>query len=155
RNAVDHGAETPAERRAAGKPPAVRITIAAKLRGAQVAVTVADDGRGIDLGALRRQLRKRGLQEPTDDRELARAVFLPGLSTSRLVTDVSGRGVGLDAVKSSVEALHGVIDLDFAPGQGTRFTLAVPLTLTTLRALLVTANAQTFAFVDTVVQKLV
>src|SRR5262249_39354117 len=85
----------------------------------------------------------------------SRTVFLPGLSTSRLITDVSGRGVGLDVVKSRVEALHGAIDLNFTPGGGTRFTLAMPLTLTTLRALLVAANGQTFAFANTVVQRLV
>ena len=116
---------------------------------------MSDDGQGIDLGALRRQLHKRGLPEPADERELARTVFLPGLSTSRLITDISGRGIGLDVVKSRVEALHGTIDLSFAPGRGVRFTLAVPLTLTTLRALLLTAGGQTFAFVDTNVQRLV
>jgi two-component system chemotaxis sensor kinase CheA len=155
RNAVDHGAESPAERRAAGKSATARVRVAAVLRGAQVEVTVADDGRGLDVDALRRQLHKRGLPVPADDRELSRTVFLPGLSTSRLITDVSGRGVGLDVVKSRVEALHGAINLNFTPGGGTRFALALPLTLTTLRALLVTANGQTFAFADTVVQRLV
>jgi len=117
-------------------------------------VAVSDDGRGLDLEALRRQLRKRGLPEPADDRELARAIFLPGLSTAPLITDISGRGVGLDVVKSRVEALHGTVDVSFVPGRGTRFGLAVPLTLTTLRALLVGAAGQTFAFVGTNVQKL-
>jgi two-component system chemotaxis sensor kinase CheA len=155
RNAVDHGAELPEERRAAGKPPRARVTVAAALRGTQVEVIVADDGRGLDLEALRQQVRKKHLPEPADDRELARLIFLPGLSTSRLITDVSGRGVGLDVVKSRVEALHGTIDLSFTPGRGTRFLLAVPLTLTTLRALLVVAGGQTFAFVGTNVVKLV
>jgi two-component system chemotaxis sensor kinase CheA len=155
RNAVDHGAETPDERRRAGKPPQARVTVTAVLRGAHVEVGVADDGRGIDLGALRQQLRRRGLPEPADERELARAIFLPGLSTSHLITDVSGRGVGLDVVKGRVEALHGTVDVTFAPGRGTRFALAVPLTLTTLRALLVEAGGQTFALAGTGVQKLV
>ncbi len=154
RNALDHGVEPAAERRAAGKPLAGALTIAAVLRGAQVEVVVADDGRGIDLQALRRRVREDKLPEPADDRDLARLVFLSGLSTSRRITDVSGRGVGLDVVKSRVEALHGTVDLAFAPGGGTRFTLAVPLTLTTLRALLVVAGGQTFAFVGTNVQKL-
>jgi two-component system chemotaxis sensor kinase CheA len=154
RNAVDHGAETPEQRRALDKPPRMRLTVAAVLRGAQVEVVVRDDGQGIDLDAVRRQLRKRNLPEPADERELARAIFLPGLSTSRLITDISGRGVGLDVVKSRVEALHGTIDLSFARGRGTSFTLAVPLTLTTLRALLLKAGGQTFAFVDTNVQRL-
>jgi two-component system chemotaxis sensor kinase CheA len=154
RNAVDHGVEPAAERRAAGKPPRARVTIAAVLRGTQVEVIVADDGRGLDLEALRRRVRAARLPEPADDRELARLVFQAGLSTSERVTDVSGRGVGLDVVKSRVEALHGTVDLTFTPGGGTRFSLAVPLTLTMLRALLVVANGQTFAFVGTNVQKL-
>jgi two-component system chemotaxis sensor kinase CheA len=155
RNAVDHGVETPERRRAAGKPPAARVTITASLRGAQVEVVVADDGRGLDLDALREQARKRKLPETADERELARLVFLPGLSTAPIITDVSGRGVGLDVVKSRLEALHGVVDLSSAAGQGTRFTLTVPLTLSTLRAVLVAAGGQTFAFAGTNVQKLV
>jgi two-component system chemotaxis sensor kinase CheA len=155
RNAVDHGVEPPARRREAGKPPAGRVTIAAVLRGSQVEVVVADDGRGLDLDALRQQARKRRLPEGVSDAELARLVFLPGFSTVRLITDVSGRGVGLDVVKSRLESLHGTVDLSFAPGQGTRFTLAVPLTLTTLRVLLVGAAGQTFALASTNVQRLV
>jgi two-component system chemotaxis sensor kinase CheA len=155
RNAVDHGAESADERGRAGKPPHARVTVTAAFRGTHVAVEVADDGRGLDLDALRQQLRRRNLPEPADERDLARAIFLPGLSTSRLVTDVSGRGVGLDVVKSRVEALHGTVDVTFSPGRGTRFALAVPLTLTTLRALLVGVGGQTLALAGTSVQKLV
>jgi two-component system chemotaxis sensor kinase CheA len=155
RNAVDHGVESPAERRAAGKPPRGQVRVAAVLRGAVVEVVVADDGRGLDLEALRRQARKHGLPESADERELARLVFVAGLSTSTLITDVSGRGVGLDVVKSRLEALHGTVDLAFTPGAGTSFTLAVPLTLTTLRALFVTTAGQTFALAGTNVRKLV
>lgn len=154
RNAVDHGAETAERRRALGKGPRTRITVAAVLRGAQVEVAVADDGRGLDLEALRAEARKKKLPEPADPRELARLVFLPGLSTAPLITDVSGRGIGLDIVKSQVEALHGTVELSWEPDQGTRFTLAVPLTLTTLRALLVQAGGQTLALVGTNVVKL-
>jgi two-component system chemotaxis sensor kinase CheA len=120
-----------------------------------VEVVVSDDGRGFDLEGLRQQARKRGLPVPADERELARLAFLPGLSTARLITDVSGRGVGLDVVKSRLEALHGTVELAFTPGAGTSFTLAVPLTLTTLRALFVTAGGQTFALAGTNVRKLV
>jgi two-component system chemotaxis sensor kinase CheA len=155
RNAVDHGAEPAADRRAADKSPRARVTVSAALRGAHVEVAVADDGRGLDLNALREQARKKRLPEPADERDLVRLIFLPGFSTVRLITDVSGRGVGLDVVKSQVEALHGTVDLAFTPGRGTRFTLAVPLTLTTLRALLVAAGGQTFAFAGTNVHKLV
>jgi two-component system chemotaxis sensor kinase CheA len=155
RNAVDHGIEAPAERRAAGKPPRGRVRVAAVLRGAVVEVVVGDDGRGMDLEALRQQARKRGLPVTADEHELAQLAFLPGLSTARLITDVSGRGVGLDVVKSRLEALHGTVELSFAAGAGTSFTLAVPLTLTTLRALFVAAGGQTFALAGTNVRKLV
>ena len=155
RNAVDHGIETPDQRQAAGKLAQGRITLAAALRGTQVEVVVADDGRGLDLEAVRQQVRRQGLGEPPDERDLASCIFLPGFSTASLITSVSGRGVGLDVVKSQVELLHGTIDLSFTAGQGTRFALAVPLTLTTLRALLVEAGEQTFAWASTNVQRLV
>ena len=155
RNAVDHGIETPDQRQAAGKLAQGRITLAAALRGTQVEVVVADDGRGLDLEAVRQRLRQQGLGEPPDERDLASCIFLPGFSTASLITSVSGRGVGLDVVKSQVELLHGTIDLSFTAGQGTRFALAVPLTLTTLRALLVEAGEQTFAWASTNVQRLV
>ncbi len=155
RNAVDHGIETPDQRQAAGKLAQGRITLAAALRGTQVEVVVADDGRGLDLEAVRQQVRQQGLGEPPDERDLASCIFLPGFSTASLITSISGRGVGLDVVKSQVELLHGTIDLSFTAGQGTRFALAVPLTLTTLRALLVKAGEQTFAWASTNVQRLV
>jgi two-component system chemotaxis sensor kinase CheA len=155
RNAVGHGAEPPAERRAAGKPPRARVTVGATLRGAQVEVTVQDDGRGLDLEALRGAVRRAGLPEPADERELAQRIFLPGLSTSPTVTDVSGRGMGLDVVKNHVEALHGTVEVRPAAGAGTRFTLTVPLTLTTLRAVLVSAGGQTYALAGTNVQHVV
>jgi two-component system chemotaxis sensor kinase CheA len=155
RNAVAHGAELPEARRAAGKPARARVTVAAALRGAQVEVAVADDGRGLDLEALRVQAVRLGHPEPPDERETARLSFLPGLSTSRTVTDVSGRGVGLDVVKSQAEGLNGSADVQTVPGRGTRFTLTVPLTLTTLRAVLVNAGGQTFALADVHVQRVV
>ncbi len=155
RNAVDHGIETPDQRQAAGKLAQGRITLAAALRGTQVEVVVMDDGRGIDLEAVRQRVRQQRLGEPADERDLASCIFLPGFSTASLITSVSGRGVGLDVVKSQVELLHGTIDLSFTAGQGTRFALAVPLTLTTLRALLVEAGEQTFAWASTNVQRLV
>jgi two-component system chemotaxis sensor kinase CheA len=155
RNAVDHGVEPVEQRRAAGKRAKGRITVSAVLHGAHVEVVVADDGRGLDLEALRQQIRKKNLPEPADERDLARVIFHPGFSTAQVITDVSGRGVGLDVVKNRVEALHGTVDLSFTAGRGTRFTLAVPLTLTTLRALLVETAGQTFALATTYVQKLV
>jgi two-component system chemotaxis sensor kinase CheA len=155
RNAVDHGIEPPERRRAAGKPEAGRVTVSAALRGTQVEVVVADDGKGLDLDAVRAQARGRGLCEPSDTSALKDLVFLPGFSTATAVTSISGRGVGLDVVKSRLESLQGTVDLTSEPGRGTRFTLAVPLTLTTLRALLIEAGGQTFALASTSVPKLV
>jgi two-component system chemotaxis sensor kinase CheA len=145
RNAVDHGIEPPAERRARGKPSRGRITIAAALAREGVEVTVADDGRGIDLAAVRDQAQRRGPEVPGDDRELARLVFSPGFSTSPLVTELSGRGIGLDVVRHAVEGLQGRVDLAFEPGAGTRFVLGVPLTLSTTRVLFVAVAGQTYA----------
>jgi two-component system chemotaxis sensor kinase CheA len=145
RNAVDHGMEPPDARRAAGRPAQGRITVSAALRGAHVEVTVSDDGRGLDLARLAERARAAGLPVPGDARELARLVFEPGVSTAYAVTDVSGRGVGLDVVKTRIESLHGTADVAAGAGQGARFTLTVPLTLTMLNVLLVAAGGRTFA----------
>ncbi|HUE31114.1 MAG TPA: hybrid sensor histidine kinase/response regulator [Verrucomicrobiae bacterium] len=154
RNAVDHGVEPPAERCAAGKPPRAHVSVVAAPRGTHVEVTVADDGRGLDLAGLREQARQQRLAVPADERELARLVFEPGLSTARVLSDVSGRGVGLDVVKSWVESLHGTVEIAPADGPGTRFTLSVPLTLTTIRVLLVGTAGRIFAFASTNVAEL-
>jgi two-component system, chemotaxis family, sensor kinase CheA len=155
RNAVDHGVETPDQRRAAGKPVPARITVSAALRGPQVEVVVADDGRGLDWEAIRAQARRRDLAEPQDDRDLARLLFMPGFSTARIITDVSGRGVGLDVVQCQIEALHGAVEIHSEAGRGARFTLTVPLTLTTINALLVRAGGQTLGFSSANVRTLV
>ena len=107
------------------------------------------------MAALREQVRRKGLPESSDDRELARVIFQPGFSTARIITDVSGRGVGLDVVKSRVESLRGSVDLTSQLGHGTSFTLAVPLTLTTLQVLLLTAGGQTFAMASSHIRRLV
>ncbi|MCC6747093.1 MAG: response regulator [Deltaproteobacteria bacterium] len=145
RNAVDHGLEPRPERVALGKPPRGRLEVTARLCGAQAEVTVADDGRGLDLPALRRRAAELGLTAPRSDAEAAELVWLPGLSTARRVDAVSGRGVGLDVVKATLEGLHGTAAVESIPGRGTRFTIAVPLTLATLRVLLVAAGGQRFA----------
>jgi two-component system, chemotaxis family, sensor kinase CheA len=154
RNAVDHGIEPPAERLAAGKPAQGTVTVAAALRGSQVEVSVSDDGRGLDLDAIRAELRRRGHAEP-DERELARSVFLPGLSTARELTEISGRGMGLDVVRSGLAALHGTADVRFQPGRGSRFVLNVPLTLTRIRVLFVRSAGQVYAIPATNVRRLV
>lgn len=155
RNSVDHGVESPADRQSKGKPPNARITVSAELCGGLIEVVVADDGRGFDLPRIRELAKQRGLAVPVDEADQARLVFLPGFSTASTVSDVSGRGVGLDVVVSSVEALHGTVDVKFTPGGGSRFTLSVPLTLTTVRCLLATAAERTYAIATSAVQQLV
>jgi two-component system chemotaxis sensor kinase CheA len=149
RNAVDHGIGTPIERAAAGKPAAGLITVSAALKGAQVEIAVQDDGRGLDRERIREEARARGMPEPANDRDLLALVFQPGLTTARALTAVSGRGVGLDVVKSQVNVLHGTVALESVSGSGTTFTLTVPLTVTLIRALLVEAAGRTFAVATT------
>lgn len=155
RNAIDHGLETRDERDAAGKPATGRVRVSAALRGSQVDITVSDDGRGLNREAILQKIRSKGLPEPHDDQELYHSIFLPGFSTAKMVTDISGRGVGMDVVKSQLETLHGTIDLSSQPGFGTRFSLSVPLTLTTISALFVKAGGQVFALPSTNVARLV
>lgn len=132
RNAADHGLEGPEARRAAGKPEAGRITLSAGRDGDHVVVRVRDDGRGVPAEKLRERLRRqRLLSEPElariDDGELVDLVFRPGISTVEAATAVSGRGVGLDAVRGAVAPLGGRVRLETEPGRGTRVTLRVPL----------------------------
>jgi two-component system chemotaxis sensor kinase CheA len=149
RNAVDHGIEVPRQRQAAGKPARAKVTVSAALRGDRVEVVVADDGRGFDVERLRAKLSAKGIPVSDDDREVARLAFLPGISTAAMVTDVSGRGVGLDVVQDRIESLHGSVDVSFRAGAGTSFTMTVPLTLTTIRCVLVTTGGQTYAIPTT------
>ncbi len=153
RNAVDHGVETAEERRCVGKPAEATITVSAALRGDRVEVRVTDDGCGLDLERIAAIARKRGLEVPEDPQELARLIFASGFSTAKLITNVSGRGVGLDIVKSQVESLHGTVDVSF-DRNGTQFTLMVPLTLTTIRALLVAVEGQTYAIPTSSIERL-
>ncbi|MGQ3073249.1 MAG: hybrid sensor histidine kinase/response regulator [Ferrovibrionaceae bacterium] len=145
RNAVDHGIEPAEQRAAAGKPSVARIVVSARRNGARVEVQVADDGRGLDIQAIRSRLVQAGLPVPDETAALARAIFAPGLSTATEVTALSGRGVGLDVVKTAVEAMRGTVDVEFTPGHGTRFMLGVPLTLTSVRAVLAAAGGRVFA----------
>jgi two-component system chemotaxis sensor kinase CheA len=154
RNAVDHGIERPAERAAAGKPRAGTITVSAALKGSRVEIAITDDGRGLDRERIRDEARARGLPESTEDRDLLALVFQPGLTTARALTAVSGRGVGLDVVKSQVNALHGTVGLESVAGAGTTFALTVPLTLTLIRALVVESAGRTFALATTQVMGL-
>jgi two-component system chemotaxis sensor kinase CheA len=147
RNAIDHGMETPDVRVSLGKPRAGTITLKAEQVEKNVVISVSDDGRGLDFEAIRRVLaRRNGAEAHTlGEMELTEAIFGLGISTSPIVTDVSGRGVGLDVVRRNVEELHGRIHVASNNGSGATFTLTLPLALTSSRALVVQVSDQTYA----------
>ena len=147
RNAVDHGIESPQERETAGKAPTGRITLTAQQQGKDVTITVSDDGAGLDIEGLRRASMRHGSAgaESMNDNELAETIFQAGVSSSPIITDISGRGIGLDVVRRNVEALQGRIDLRWAAGEGTSFIVTLPLTLTSSHGLLVRAGVEVFA----------
>jgi two-component system, chemotaxis family, sensor kinase CheA len=142
RNSVDHGLEPPDVREAAGKPRAGTVALQASHRGNSVVITVTDDGRGIDCQRIRKKIVAKELVSPADaelltDRELIPYIWHPGLSTAETITEVSGRGVGMDIVKNRIENLSGSVDVRSTPGQGTTFTIRLPLTLAIMSSLLV------------------
>ena len=148
RNAVDHGLERPEARAAAGKPATGVVELSLTREGNDVVIGLADDGRGLDLQAIRKQAVARGLLAPQvelADEALMQFVFEPGFTTAGKVTQISGRGVGLDVVGSEIKASNGTIALRSAPGQGTRFTIRLPLTLAIIEALLVSAGDTIYA----------
>ena len=150
RNAVDHGIEPPEERLAAGKPRHGTIRLCAEQRGNNLVLTVSDDGRGINVDAVRRASIERGLfpaekMAELSEREVVEMIFYSGLSTAERATDVSGRGVGMDVVRKNLEQLHGLIQVETRPGVGTSFILMLPLTLTTSQVLLVRVAGETVA----------
>jgi two-component system chemotaxis sensor kinase CheA len=140
RNAIDHGVESPEKRAAAGKPATGRIELAAHYVGAQVLVTVRDDGAGIDIARVRAKAEDLGLIAPgaaLGEQETYQLLFAPGFSTAATVSTLSGRGVGMDVVKRTIEALRGSIDIATTPGAGTTMTLRLPLTLAIIEGLLI------------------
>jgi two-component system chemotaxis sensor kinase CheA len=159
RNAVDHGIESPEARVAAGKPETGVVAISARRVRDAIRIEVADDGRGIDLAAVRAKAVAAGLLHPdlADDlppSELAALVFLPGLSTAESVTEVSGRGVGMDAARTTIEALGGLIEIATEPGRGTTTALVVPITAAVQRVLLVEAGGESVALPIAKVERL-
>jgi two-component system chemotaxis sensor kinase CheA len=147
RNALDHGIETPAERLAAGKPAQGAIRLSAAHSGAHVLIRVADDGTGLDPARILAKAVDSGLVAPGTemaDAEVLRLIFHPGFTTAQRVTEVSGRGVGLDVVERGVHALRGSVDVRSRPGEGTVFTLKLPLTLAIVDGLLVSVGNQYF-----------
>ena len=150
RNAIDHGLETPEERERAGKPPEGTITLSASQRGDTLLVEVRDDGAGIDPAGIRSHAVERGTlsqeaAEVTGDAEALRLIFRAGFSTRGVVTDLSGRGVGLDVVRDAIERLRGSVEIDSAPGEGTRFSLQVPLSVASAQCVMVGVSGMTFA----------
>lgn len=159
RNAVDHGLEPTAVRQQNGKPARATITISAGQQGNNVVITVQDDGAGLDVARLKETAVSHHLYTPAEaaaltDAEAANLIFRAGFSTSARVTDISGRGVGLDVARQNVEALHGSLSVAFEPGQGTTFTMILPLTLASSRGLLLMAGGQTFALPLTTVERM-
>jgi len=132
RNAVDHGIETPAARTAAGKPPLGRLRLAAYHAGGNVVVELEDDGKGLDRERIVRKAIEKGLIETEkgmSDADIFKLIFEPGFSTNEVVTDLSGRGVGMDVVRRNLESIQGRIEIASEPGRGTKFTFRLPLTL--------------------------
>jgi two-component system chemotaxis sensor kinase CheA len=147
RNAADHGIEPPAEREATGKPRCGTIRLRAFHQGGMVVIEVSDDGRGLDPARLRRKGVERGLiraDEPVSDHEALELIFAPGFSTAERVSEVSGRGVGMDVVRRNIERVRGKVEIDSRLGVGTTFTVAMPLTLAIIEGLLVAVGDQRF-----------
>lgn len=150
RNAVDHGLERPEVRAAAGKPAEGVITLSARHSAGLLLVSVADDGAGIDIERVRAAVVKRGLvavdtARHLDDNELLEFLMLPGFTLRDTVTDVSGRGVGLDAVRAMVAMVRGTVRIEHTPGRGTKFILQLPLTLSVVRSLIVEIAGEPYA----------
>jgi two-component system chemotaxis sensor kinase CheA len=148
RNAVDHGIETPEVRKARGKAQTGTLLLSAAQESNQVVITLIDDGAGIDASAVRRKALERGLLqagEALSDREAIQLIFTEGFSTASAVTDVSGRGVGLDVVVRSMEKLNALIEAETLPGAGSKFTLQLPLTLAIISVLMVDVGAEVYA----------
>lgn len=142
RNAVDHGVETPEERLGVGKPSAGTVTLRAYHEGGQVNIEIADDGKGIDGDKVLEKVLDKGLLDPDQARLLSERdkfglIFMPGLSTADRVTNISGRGVGMDVVKSNIDRINGLIDIQSEQGRGTHIKLKIPLTLAIIPALIV------------------
>jgi len=158
RNAVDHGIESPEQRQAHSKPGTGTIRLAAYQRGGFVEIELEDDGGGIDPQLLRESAVRKGLltgeqASGMDDRSALELIYHPGFSTRSVVTSTSGRGVGMDVVRENVERLNGHTRIDSVPGRGTRFTISVPLTLATTRAVLIGQGDQLFAVPASAVER--
>ncbi len=160
RNSGDHGIETPAERKAAGKPETGRLVLNAYHEGGHIIIEIRDDGRGIDVQKVKQKALQNGLVSESDletmsDAQILQLIFRPGLSTAATVTNVSGRGVGMDVVKTNVEKIGCTIELDSIAGKGTTFVIKIPLTLAIVSALIVECRGARFAIPQISVVELV
>ena len=160
RNAVDHGIESPAERLKAGKREIGLLSVSARQSGNQILIEIADDGKGIEASKLVEKAVANGVIEREAAQNMTRGeqlalIFEAGLSTAQAVTAISGRGVGMDVVRSNVERIGGVVEVDSTPGKGTRMILRVPLTLTIIPALTVSIGAQHFAIPRSAIEEIV
>ena len=150
RNSVDHGIEAPEQRVTVGKPEVGTLWLRAFHEGGQVNIEIADDGKGMDLDRIREKGIEKGIVTPEqaeamNDREVLGLVLLPGFSTAAAVTNVSGRGVGMDVVKTNIESIGGTLDIQSSPGKGTNLRIKLPLTLAIVPALVVSSAGQNFA----------
>lgn len=159
RNAVDHGIEKPKDRAQAGKPRQGTISVKAFQKGNSIVIAVSDDGGGINRAKVKQSALKNGLitadeMHTMSDDEALRLIFAPGLSTAPMITDISGRGVGMDVVRRNVEALHGQVDIESTLGVGTTISLTLPLTLATTQELLVQVGDQTYGIPISAVERI-
>jgi two-component system chemotaxis sensor kinase CheA len=150
RNAIDHGLETPEVRMATGKPAEGTVRLSAYHEGGQVIIEIADDGAGIDANVIRRKAVQKGLLTAEEaavrpDRDIVNVIFMPGFSTAEQVSNISGRGVGMDVVKTNIESIGGTVDVQTVVGRGTTFKVKIPLTLAIIPALLVHAGGERYA----------
>lgn len=150
RNSIDHGIEPPEERKKLGKPKEGTVWLRAYNEGNMIVIEIKDDGSGMDPEKLKQKAIEKGIITPSEaenmsDKEAFMLIFKPGFSTAEKVTSVSGRGVGMDVVKTNIEKLNGIIEVDSVPGQGTTFKLKIPLTLAIIQALLVASQEELFA----------
>ncbi len=150
RNSCDHGLETPAERRAAGKPEVGTVTLSAYHEGGHIIIEIIDDGRGINIERVKQKALANGIAteaslDNMSEKQIAQFIFAAGFSTAEKVTSVSGRGVGMDVVKTNIQKIGGTIDLDSTWGKGSKVAVKIPLTLAIVSVLIVESNSQKFA----------
>jgi len=148
RNAIDHGIEPPAERLLRGKDEKGTITLSSYQKGNHVVIEVIDDGRGMDIEKIAKKALERGVVTSVDqlsEREILDLIFLPGFSTADTVTDVSGRGVGMDVVRTNIAAVSGMVDIESEKGKGSRIIITLPITLAIIKSLIIDASGKTFA----------